>query len=824
MMKLRWALPALVAVGICGFVVDRTAHLGKQPDGSYVVSTGLRVEGGSLSFRGRPSDLALHPKVAHLAAVLNQGAVFLVQDGKIVDGSSVSLGAGSTFHGLDWTPDGSRLIAGTSGGYLQSFDFADGKLKLGAKILLTDKSENPVPGGFDITRDGRTLYVAAVNLNAVVQIDLASNAIVRRYPVSMLPYAAKLSTDEKSLVVSNWGGRVPGPNDLTGATDKLKIVVNEYGAPASGTVSLINLATAKTKELKVGLHPSGIEVAGSTAYVANAMSDSISEIDLLRGRVTRTFNLTYKRLNLLGSVPSGLAIHGDTLYVAAGGDNALAEIDLKSGKVLGYRPAGYFPITVALDGTQAIVLNSKGNGSVANTAYGRAGNAHDFEGTITFVPLGNPIAKETETVAKDNRWNIGATKPNLAVYNGAIKHVLYIIKENRTYDEVMGDMKEGNGDAKLAHLGNFVMPNHQALAREFTLFDNGYVTGTNSADGHTWADQAIVSDYLERFYVGYTRSYPDDGDDSMSISPRGCIWDAALRKGKSVRIYGEYANDDVAEYQPRAPKDWFEAWDDRINRTNKFKYIAHASLPYLQKYMCTGYHYWPLIQSDQARADVFIDEYTKFSRNGRVPNLMVMSLPSDHSEGSNKDYPTPRSMMADNDLALGRIVEAVSKSPEWKETCIFVIEDDAQAGPDHVDGHRTPYFVISPYSKRHVTDSNLYTNTNMLRSMELMLGLDSLTRFDLNARPIDSCFNEKPDLTPFVHVKNNVPLGEFNPGRVATKMTPEQKFWQAKTDSLDWSHVDAANSYWLNRIIWASTHPDGTPYPARTGETATDPQ
>jgi hypothetical protein len=308
----------------------------------------------------------------------------------------------------------------------------------------------------------------------------------------------------------------------------------------------------------------------------------------------------------------------------------------------------------------------------------------------------------------------------------------------------------------------------------------------------------------------------------MSISPRGCIWDAALRKGKTIRMYGEYANDDTAEYKPRAPKDWFEAWDDRIKGTKKFTYIAHASLPYLQKYMNPNYHYWPLIQSDQARADEFIREYTEFSKKNTVPNLMVMSLPSDHSEGGSRDYPTPSSMMADNDLALGRIVEAVSKSPQWKNTCIFVIEDDAQAGPDHVDGHRTPYFVISPYNKRHVTDSNLYTNTNMLRSIGLMLGLDPLTRFDQYAQPIDSCFNETPDLTPYTHVPNRVPLGSPNPGRTAKAMTPAQKYWQAKSDSLDWSHIDGANSYWLNRIIWASTHPDGTPFPARAGESPVD--
>ena len=424
------------------------------------------------------------------------------------------------------------------------------------------------------------------------------------------------------------------------------------------------------------------------------------------------------------------------------------------------------------DGKSAYVLNTKGNGSVSKTTLGKPGNAHDFQGTVTVVDLGRDLARETAIVARNNRWNAGTGRPSLKVYNGGIKHVLYIIKENRTYDEVFGDLPEGNGDPKLCSLGETVMPNHRKIAREFTLFDNGYVSGTNSADGHAWATQSMANDYLEHFYVGYSRTYPDDGDDAMAISTGGALWDAAAKKGKSIRVYGEICDNELARIEPM-PKDWFEVWEDRKHGTHKFKMTADTTVAGLKPYINHEVHYWPLFQSDQHRADVFIREYEEFSRQDAVPDLMILSLPCDHTEGVNPKYPTPRAMMADNDLALGRVVEAVSKSPQWKETCIFVIEDDAQSGPDHVDGHRTVFMVISPYTKRKFVDSAFYAQTSMIRSMELILGLDPMNRFDALADPITTCFNETPDLTPYRAVANKIPLDERNPsGKAMTDGRP----------------------------------------------------
>ena len=264
-------------------------------------------------------------------------------------------------------------------------------------------------------------------------------------------------------------------------------------------------------------------------------------------------------------MPNALAIRGKTLYVADGGDNAIAEVDLDAGLVSaasampGISP---WPSPLAHDGRAAYVLNTKGNGSVSKTILGLPGNAHDFQGTVTVVDLASDLERETALVARNNHWNASPGRPDLKVYNGGIKHVLYIIKENRTYDEIFGDLPIGNGDPKLCSLGEKVMPNHRKIVREFTLHDNGYVTGTNSADGHNWATQCLANDYLEHFYVGYSRTYPDDGDDSMAISNGGALWDAAAAKGKSIRVYGEFCDNDLARFDPM-PKDWFEVWEDR---------------------------------------------------------------------------------------------------------------------------------------------------------------------------------------------------------------------------------------------------------------------
>ena len=818
----------LVCLGLLLFVFTaaaatrmRTARLGKQADGSYLVSTGQRIDGGAIAFAGRPLDLALHPS-GEFFAVLNQTEVFLCKPNSIIAGSRLSLGpkVHTSFHGLSWTPDGKRLFASTHKGYVAAMRYEKGKLQAAPPLLLTAdwQKANPTPGGMTVTRDGKRLFVAAANRNSVVEIDLITDKPLREYPVQNLPFEPRLSEDERTLIVSNWGGRPPRQGEPKAKSEKLDILTDARGAPASGTVSLIDLVSGKTRHVEVGIHPTGLAVRGGQAFVANAMSDSISVLDIAEARVARTIPIRWGTLNVLGSMPSALAVRGDTLYVCAGGDNALCEIDIPTGRVRGFRPAGFYPLALALakDGKSAFVLNTKGNGSVLNTSLGKKGNAHDFQGSVSVLDLGRDLAKETAAVAANNRWNEKIDKSSLKVYNGGIKHVLYIIKENRTYDEIFGDLKQGNGDPKLCSLGEKIMPNHRALARQLTLFDNAYVSGTNSAEGHAWSTQAIANDYVEHFYSGYSRSYPDEGNDAMALSNAGALWDAAVQKKLSLRVWGEFCDEKLAKITPQ-PRDWFEVWQDRKNGGKKFKMTTDTRVAALKPYINREVFFWPLLQSDQHRADVFLREYEQLSKADRVPNLMILCLTCDHTEGLNPKYPTPRAMMADNDLALGRIVEAVSRSRQWKETCIFVIEDDAQSGPDHVDGHRTCFLAISPYTRRGYVDSTLYTTTNMLRSIELMLGLNPLNRFDALAYPMQACFHDRLDLTPYKARPNNVALDERNPSK-KDKMTEADRWWLEKSLSLDWSHLDAPDPYWLNRIVWYSLYKDTRPYPARPGD------
>jgi DNA-binding beta-propeller fold protein YncE len=798
-----------------------TVKLGKQPDGSFMVASGQRVGAEAHAFTGRPIDLALHP-AGKLHAILGKGFVLLGNADKVDPASSVRLGSkGAGLRGLIWSRDGKTLFASTEAGHVQLFKFENDKLTPGPKIELKEKDEkaNPVPAGMCLTRDGKTLFIATANRNAIVEIEVDGLRKVREYPVQLLPFEPRLSEDEKTIVVTNWGGRPPKESERQAKSQDLWILTSENGSPASGTVSLIERSTGGTRHVEVGIHPCGLAIHDGKAIVSNAMSDTLSVIDLASAAVVKTIPMRYGERTLKGSMPSALAIKGNTAYVCCGGDNAIAEVDLATGKVLGFRPVGFFPVAIELDADapRARVLNGKGNGSVSRTVLGKPGNAHDFQGSVTILDLTKDLKETTAVVAANSRWDAPRV-PDLKVYQGAIKHVLYIIKENRTYDEVFGDLPQGNGEPKLCSLGEKVMPNHRKLAKEFVLFDNGYVSGTNSADGHAWSTQSIANDYLERQYVGYSRSYPDDGDDAMAIASTGHIWDAALDKGKTVFNWGEFCDDKRVKITPE-PKDWFEVWEDRKAGTNRFKFFAEPAVERLRPHTSKEVLYWPLWQSDQHRADIFIRDYQRMSAENRVPNLMILSLPCDHAEGLNPKYPTPRAMMADNDLALGRVVEAISKSPQWANTCIFVIEDDAQSGPDHVDGHRTIYMALSPYSRRRYVCKDFHTTASMIRTMGLMLGLPPLNRFDGLAFPMTSNFTNEPDLTPYKAVPNNIPLDERNIGAGdRKKMSNADRFWEKKTLELDWSHIDGPDPYWLNRINWYSIHGESVPYPGRPGE------
>jgi len=322
------------------------------------------------------------------------------------------------------------------------------------------------------------------------------------------------------------------------------------------------------------------------------------------------------------------------------------------------------------------------------------------------------------------------------------KHVLYIIKENRTYDQVFGDMPQGEGDPDLCIFGEEITPNHHKLAREFVLLDNFYCSGVLSADGHQWTNEAYATDYIEKSFGGWPRSYPYWGGDAMAYAAGGFIWDNALAHAKTLRVYGEFVKATVCWKDParKGRPSFTQCYRDYREGTGRIEIKATASIKTLEPHICPTAIGFPGIVSDQHRADQFIRELKEFEKKGELPNLMIMLLPNDHTAGTRPGMPTPAAMVADNDLALGRIVEAISRSKFWAETCIFVVEDDPQAGFDHIDGHRTVALVASAYTRRHFVDSTNYNQTSMVRTVEQILGLPPMNQLDGSATPMASCF------------------------------------------------------------------------------------
>ena len=396
------------------------------------------------------------------------------------------------------------------------------------------------------------------------------------------------------------------------------------------------------------------------------------------------------------------------------------------------------------------------------------------------------------------------------------KHVLYVIKENRTYDQVLGDVARGEGDPRLCIYGRDVTPNHHKLAEEFVLLDNFYCSGVLSADGHQWTDEAYVTDYMEKAFGGWPRSYPHDGNDALAYAGSGFLWDNALAHGRSLRVYGEFVSGRVRwKDSARTPTaDVFRRLSgfsgplgpDRNPRDGDDQDAGAVHLPPLDRFSA---HRARPVSRGAVRARVAASASAK----GELPNLMFLTLPQDHTSGTRPGYPTPAASVADNDLALGRVVEAVSHSRFWPETCIFVVEDDPQDGFDHIDGHRTVALVISPYTRRHVRQSVNYNQTSMVRTIELILGLPPMNQFDASATAMAGCFADQPDRTPYEAVKNIVPLGEVNPA-VAAIRDPRQRHWAEVSLRLPLDDADEADEDTLNRILWYAARGSDETYPA----------
>jgi len=838
----RWLLATLLLVPGLPASVYAARHLvsvGVQSDGSIIVPTGLTLTpaGVHIDVNDRPLGMVVSPAGTELAVVT--GSNFSARALHIIDLATKtlkqSIAIGDSFVGVDFSPDGNHIYVGGNTNNNVAFfaRAADGTFAAEASLSIPSSA----PSGLRVGRDGTRLYVALNTANQVAVIDTAAHTIVARVPVGELPYTTVVSADGSKVYVSNWGGRVPGPSDVTDGMFPI-VVDPRTGIPVSGTVSVIDTATnTVTKAIEVGLHPTGMALSprGDRLYVANANSDTISAIDTATDQVKATLHVGLADKDgapVLGSSPNAIAVSpdGGTLYVANGSQNAVAVVDAHHHEhgVDGFIPTGWYPTAVALDhtGKQLFIASGYGFGSIAPIPAGSTGRSYtDRAGVVSIldVPGRHQLERFTKEVLANNHTATHGDgdgdrdddryrhddrdrdddRNPIPMHRGQaspIKHVFYVIKENRTYDQVFGDLPQGNGDPTLVQFGRDVSPNHHALVEQFGLLDNYYGPGDQSALGHRWCLQAFPSDYVHKYGNARNNQSP------MLLGPTDAVYDNAKAHGLTVRAYGERGLNVITP----STATWTDIFNDWKNGTSNVTIAASPVILGLRDIYHPTYAAAESKVPDVLRADTFLKEFATFEQNGQLPSLVLLLLYNDHTAGTSPGFPTPRAQVADNDLALGRIVEAISKSRYWKESAIFVTEDDSQDGLDHVDGHRTVGLVISPFTRHHAVNSTLYSIINVVRTIEQILGLPPVNQYDTAAQPMFDVFTAHRDLTPYTARPNNIALDEMNPAMAG--LHGLQRDLARFSMTIDTSQPDSAPADMLNRAIWHSVKGFATPY------------
>ena len=761
-----------------------------------------------------------------------------------------------SYTGLIFSPDGRRIFLSNVNGSIKVFAVGDDATVAPSHSIPLPPADAPrrreeIPAGLALSADGAKLFVCGNLSNTLLELNAATGAILRTFATGVAPYDVVLVGNK--AYVSNWGGRRPGPDDVTGPAGRgTEVRVDPVRNIASeGSVTVLDLvATTGTLrpplEIVTGLHACALAVSPDGRYVvcANAGADNLSVIDARTNRVVETIWAKANPADLFGASPNALAFdrRGRTLYVANGTQNAIAVVHFAPAKadsrLEGLLPVGWFPSALAFDRRRGGLAVANLKGLATEPWRGEAGrigfNTHQYSGSVSLIAL--PKQRElpglSETVARNlRRAAITASAlpprpgqpprpvPERIGEPSRFRHVVYFIKENRTYDQVLGDEPRGNGAAALCVFGADITPNQHKLAREFVLLDNTYCAGILSADGHQWSTSAFATDYLERSFAGWPRGYPDgmgeDDKDALAYSPAGFLWDNALAHGRTLRDYGEFGEpavrwrDPVRKGTPRF-RDCFRAWQDG---TAEVFFESHPVIDSLRPHYPAGYVGWSLTVPDQFRADFFIRELAEFKAKGEWPSLILVCLPNDHTSGTNQDAPTPAAQVADNDLAFGRMVEAITRSRFWPETVIFGIEDDPQDGWDHVSGYRTTAYCISPYTRRGAVVGTQYNTTSLLRTIEQILGLPPMNQFDASATPMFDCFTDQPDLTPFAAVPNRVPLDQLNPAPEAIS-DPVLRRDAEVSARINFREVDRAPEAVLNRILWHAMQGSRAAYPA----------
>jgi DNA-binding beta-propeller fold protein YncE len=806
-MKNRFFLlaPAILA----GFALSQPEpreQVGPLPGGGFLLNSGWRLEpaGKQIPLSTLPMAEALSPDGKYLLA-LNGG--YEPPSISVIDTASASvvqtMAVKDGWLGLAFSPMGDRVyVGGGSTGAVFEFNFRDGRLQAGRTfpvIPQNERSARDLVGDVTFSPDGRLLYAADVFHDGIAVVNPQSGAVILRFKTGRRPYRILFHPDGKSLFVTHWADGTLGHYDAASGQQLALVRIGQH------PTDMVWRSGASAPDVAEGEPTWDARLFVAAANTNNVYAVGVSKTKDLN--LVETINVSLTPQQPVGMTPSALALSPDArhLYVACSDANAVAVADVSGERtnIEGFIPTGWYPTAVrALRNGTLVVLNGKGVRSYANpkgrdlvtsgsksAAYvGRlqTGSAS----WIADAASSDHIAAWTKTVFANSPYSDAKLEqPNPLP---SIDHVIYIVKENRSYDQVLGDMKEGNGDPSLVLFGENVTPNHHKLAREFVLFDNFYVNADISADGHHWSTAAIANDYVEKLWPSNSarrrQEYDFEGQEPTAAPPAGYIWTSAALAGLSLRNFGY----------------WVE---NKPNAAVGSEQIAAVRDPVLAKVTNRFFRGYDQNFPDVERAKVFLSELADYEKAGQMPRLIVMRLGNDHTSGAFPGAIAPLSSVADNDEALGMIVEGVSHSRFWASTAIFVVEDDAQNGPDHVDSHRSLALIVSPFIKRHTVDSAMYNTASVLRTMELLLGLRPMTQFDAAARIMSAPFQQTANTAPFTAEKPRIRLDERNPGNAPGARASAR---------MDFREADLNDDDELTAILWEAIRHETPPPPTRS--------
>ena len=765
---------------------------GSLADGTTLLPNGWRLQaaGKHLKVGTMPLNLIQTPDSKYLIVTSNgiaRPAFSVIDIASWTVKSTMPLD--HAWFGLAWHPDGTRLYsAGAHQNDVQEFNYKDGAITRARTFPLPAVSSESFAGGLAVSPDGKTLYVTRVFAQTVSSIDLVTAEVTNTVTLPAEPYSCVVSADGRLLYVSLWGSAR----------------VQVYMLPSLYLI----------EEFSTGEHPNALLLSrdGRRLFVACGNSGSVWVFDTFSAEALEQISMSLFPNAPPTSTPNSLALSpdGQTLIVSNADTNAVAVVDVSNSArsfVNGFVPTGWYPTGAIFsrDGKQMFVLSGKGLVSAAKPTDG--GAELRLRGAVSALPVPDRIALAdyTRRVYALTPYNddillnpnvpVGSPIPRVVGTSSPIKHVFYIIRENRTYDSIPGDLKQGNGDPSLTLFGAAVTPNAHALAAQFVLFDNFYVDADVSYDGHAFSTAAYATDVIQKLwqtlygnrggmYLGEGEGFMRNPFGNLSAPESGYIWDYATRARISVRSYGEFVQ--------------------HLSKSPEGDVVAMESVPGLRNAVAPSFAGFDLEITDNKRVDTWLTEFKGFVENNNLPQLSILHLGNDHTRGATPGAPTPRAMIADNDLALGRVVETIANSVYWQDSAIFVVEDDAQSGPDHVDSHRSVALVASPFAKRGFVDHTFYSTSGILRTMELMLGLPPMSQYDAAATPLFNAFQSTPNLTGYRRIIPAVRLDETNPATA---------IGAAASRAMNFADADLTPEEPLNEIIWRSVKGPNVPMP-----------